>query len=148
MYSINFIRQQQQAVGVGSLSWQNNLFKLTNNAFITELQQIQSKHNTTYITELINKHQNTSAKGSCYVATAVYGSYDCPQVWTLRRYRDNALSNTWYGRAFVKVYYTVSPTVVRLFGKTKWFNNFWRFKLDKLVNELKNSGVEDTPYTD
>ena len=36
------------------------------------------------------KSSNAEAKssGGCYVATAVYGSYDCPQVWTLRRYRD------------------------------------------------------------
>src|SRR5699024_12626084 len=24
------------------------------------------------------------SSGGCYVATAVYGSYDCPEVWTLR----------------------------------------------------------------
>ena len=30
-------------------------------------------------------------KRGCYVATAVYGSYDCPEVWTLRRYRDDTL---------------------------------------------------------
>ena len=44
-------------------------------------------------------------KGGCYVATAVYGSYDCPEVWTLRRYRDYSLAETWYGRAFIKLYY-------------------------------------------
>ena len=43
--------------------------------------------------------------GGCYVATAVYGSYDCPQVWTLRRYRDFALAETWHGRAFIHLYY-------------------------------------------
>ena len=32
--------------------------------------------------------------GGCYVATAVYGSYDCPEVWTLRRYRDYTLAAT------------------------------------------------------
>lgn len=34
----------------------------------------------------------------CYVATCVYGSYDCPQVWTLRRFRDNTLAETMLGR--------------------------------------------------
>ncbi len=43
-------------------------------------------------------------KQGCYVATAVYGSYDCPEVWTLRRYRDNTLAETWYGRVFIKLY--------------------------------------------
>lgn len=29
----------------------------------------------------------------CYVATCVYGSYDCPEVWTLRRFRDYSSLN-------------------------------------------------------
>ena len=44
-----------------------------------------------------------SASGCCYVATAVYDSYNCPEVWTLRRYRDYKLAETWYGRAFVRL---------------------------------------------
>lgn len=84
----------------------------------------------------------------CYVATCVYGSYDCPQVWTLRRYRDNTLAATWYGRLFIKFYYAVSPTVVKLFGKTKWFNKIWKKRLEKMVAKLNANGVEDTPYED
>ncbi len=90
----------------------------------------------------------TPAKTGCYVATAVYGSYDCPQVWTLRRYRDNTLANTWYGRAFVRTYYAVSPTLVKWFGNTEWFKNMWRGTLDKMVSNLQNNGVESTPYED
>ncbi|MBR5272224.1 MAG: hypothetical protein IKU25_02365 [Clostridia bacterium] len=86
--------------------------------------------------------------GGCYVATAVYGSYDCPQVWTLRRYRDDTLAATWYGRAFVKTYYAISPTLVKWFGDTEWFKKMWKGKLDRMVNKLNESGVEDTPYDD
>ena len=43
-------------------------------------------------------------EGGCYGVTAVYGSYDCLQVWTLRRYRDNDLAATWYGRMFIHTY--------------------------------------------
>lgn len=86
--------------------------------------------------------------GGCYVATAVYGSYDCPQVWTLRRYRDNVLAQTWYGRAFIKTYYAISPTLVKWFGHTAWFKNLWKGKLDRMVENLQQSGVESTPYAD
>ena len=89
--------------------------------------------------------QDTSA---CYIATCVYGSYDCPQVWTLRRYRDNTLSATPFGRAFIRVYYAVSPKVVAVFGKNSLFRRFWRGILDKKVERLKKQGVEDTPYCD
>lgn len=86
--------------------------------------------------------------GGCYVATAVYGSYDCPQVWTLRRYRDNVLAETWYGRAFIHTYYAVSPTLVKWFGKTEWFRRLWKAPLDRMVVKLQNNGFEATPYKD
>jgi len=84
----------------------------------------------------------------CYVATAVYGSYDCPEVWTLRRYRDHTLAENRYGRAFIKIYYAVSPTLVKWFGQTEWFKRMWRGKLDRMVAKLQAKGVEDTPYED
>ena len=94
-------------------------------------------------------YQTPEVKTSgCYVATAVYGSYDCPQVWTLRRYRDNVLAKTWYGRAFIHIYYGVSPTLVRLFGHTRWFKKMWRGKLDSIIAKLNAKGVENTPYED
>lgn len=88
------------------------------------------------------------ADPACYVATAIYGSYDCPQVWTLRRYRDDTLAKTWYGRAFVRTYYAVSPTLVKWFGETAWFKKLWRGKLDNMVKRLNAEGYENTPYRD
>lgn len=88
------------------------------------------------------------SSGGCYVATAVYGSYDCPQVWTLRRYRDYTLAESFCGRAFIRMYYAVSPTIVKLFGNTVWFKRLWKGKLDRMVAELNAKGVESTPYQD
>lgn len=89
-----------------------------------------------------------TSSGGCYVATAVYGSYDCPQVWTLRRYRDDTLAKSRYGRAFIRTYYAISPTLVKWFGDTDWFKKMWKGKLDCMVEKLQASGVEDTPYED
>lgn len=86
--------------------------------------------------------------GGCYVATAVYGSYDCPEVWTLRRYRDTVLASTWYGRLFIKIYYLVSPYVVRLFGNSEVFHSFWKRKLDPWVQQLQLRGYSSSPYED
>lgn len=90
---------------------------------------------------------NTSSVG-CYVATAVYGSYDCPEVWTLRRFRDQRLGETGLGRAFIKCYYAISPAVVRYFGKSAIFNRFFRKHLDRLVARLQREGIESAPYQD
>ena len=87
-------------------------------------------------------------KGGCYVATAVYGSYDCPEVWVLRRYRDNVLAKNIFGRAFIHTYYKLSPTFVKLFGEKKWFNELFKNTLDKKVKKLQENGTENTPYTD
>lgn len=86
--------------------------------------------------------------GGCYVATSVYGSYDCPQVWTLRRFRDNTLAGTWYGRAFIRMYYAISPKVVKWLGQTEWFKNIGKHILDRMVEKLHKSGVECSPYDD
>ena len=89
-----------------------------------------------------------SDSDGCYVATCVYGSYDCPQVWTLRRFRDDTLWKSFFGRAFIRTYYAVSPTIVRWFGDTRWFKNMWRGVLDQMVHRLNRQGVENTPYQD
>lgn len=94
----------------------------------------------------LEKRRN--ANDGCYVATAIYGSYNCPSVWTLRRYRDYTLDKTFAGRAFIKTYYAISPTLVRWFGKTKWFKAIWKPVLDKMVSRLQQKGVQSTPYKD
>lgn len=94
------------------------------------------------------KNPNVSSNSGCYIATCVYGSYDCPQVWTLRRFRDDTLDATWYGRLFIRCYYAISPTLVKWFGNTTWFKKIWRGPLDSLVTKLKHDGVSDTFYHD
>ena len=87
-------------------------------------------------------------RSGCYVATCVYGSYDCPQVWTLRRFRDETLASSGIGRAFVHFYYFVSPTLVRVFGDRRWFKKAGRRSLDLFVGKLQTLGVESSPYED
>ncbi len=84
----------------------------------------------------------------CYIATAVYGSYDCPPVWVLRRYRDDVLASRWYGRLMIRTYYAISPSLVRCFGNTHWFQRLWKGPLDHLVRHLQGKGFASTPYKD
>ena len=114
--------------------------------FFSDEQLAKSVYNV--LLARIQKHNPDVKKGGCYVATAVYGSYDCPEVWTLRRYRDYTLGSTWYGRAFIKTYYAISPTLVKWFGETEWFKKMWRGMLDRMVANLQEKGVENTPYED
>lgn len=84
--------------------------------------------------------------GGCYVATAVYGSYEAPEVRVLRRWRDDTLSGSAMGRGFIRAYYATSPHLVRAFGRQKWFTTPSRAVLDRLVRRLKSSGISDTPF--
>lgn len=97
--------------------------------------------------EIESKITNDSESG-CYVATCVYGTYDCPEVWVLRRYRDYKLDKNLFGKLFIKMYYAISPTIVKWFGNTEWFKIIWKNKLDVMVKKLKEKGYKDTPYND
>lgn len=106
--------------------------KESNNKTIALYEDKIKKYETSY------QAPATPSSGGCYVATSVYGSYNCPQVLFLRSYRDNVLAETWYGRVFIQSYYAISPTIVKWFGKTKWFNSIFRNLLDNFVQKLKN----------
>lgn len=115
-------------------------------SIIDEIMETHKKWNSIDSSHKIP--QRPSPSSGCYIATAIYGSYDCPEVWVLRRFRDYTLANSWYGRMFIHIYYAISPKLVEKFGETEWFRKLWKPKLDKMVNYLKNKGVANTPYKD
>ena len=96
----------------------------------------------------VEQHNQQQQQNGCYVATAVYGSYDCPEVWTLRRYRDQELAKTWLGRQFIHFYYATSPGLVKRYGNVTWLRELCRKWLNGVVRNLKRRGFKDTPYTD
>ena len=92
--------------------------------------------------------RRSKKKQGCYIATCVYGSYDCPQVWTLRRYRDYYLSSTWFGRFFIQIYYRVSPILVKYFGDLKFFRKLCKRILDRKIQRLILKGYDNHFYSD
>ena len=73
--------------------------------------------------------------GWCFVASAVYGSVDAPQVVVLRRFRDNTLRRSWPGRTFIKVYYRMSPPVANALSRRPYLRQQVRSILDVLVRK-------------
>lgn len=59
---------------------------------------------------------NRSTDSRCFIATHVYGG-DAMETQQLRAWRDGSLLPHWYGRAFVRTYYRLSPSVVRLMAR-------------------------------
>lgn len=93
------------------------------------------------------KIEPTQNKDGCYIATSVYGSYDCPSVWTLRRFRDYYLRKSVIGRLFIGLYYKISPKMVARFGENKIFKKITKIILDFFIGLLKKQGYSDSPYT-
>lgn len=75
-------------------------------------------------------------KEGCYIATAVYGSYNAPEVLDLRRFRDENLQKTVLGRWFIRTYYHWSPAVAEKLRYAKYLNRMVRKILDRWVVRL------------
>ena len=101
-----------------------------NNTTTTPSNYSSGKRNTYSSTHKTNKSEG------CYIATAVYGSYDAPEVMTLRRFRDETLRNSSFGRWFIRTYYRLSPPVAEKLKNAKRINAFVRSILDKWVERL------------
>jgi len=96
--------------------------------------QIQSEID--YINSVRNGSMDTGKKSGCYIATAVYGSYNCPEVFALRRYRDDYLAKRAWGKAFIRVYYAISPTLAKCIKPDSALGKKIRSYLDKKVETL------------
>lgn len=80
--------------------------------------------------------QTGAGKEGCYIATAVYGSYDAPEVLRLRRFRDEVLKQSGVGRTFIKCYYAISPPLAEKLKYAKNTNRIVKAILDRIVCRL------------
>lgn len=71
--------------------------------------------------------------GWCFIATAVYGEYDAPEVAILRRFRDEELQQSWDGRLLIASYYRLSPCVAKILVKSPLLTKIVRKGLDAFV---------------
>lgn len=79
---------------------------------------------------------STKKSEGCYIATMAYGDYNHPKVMVLRRYRDNVLAKSFCGRAFIRIYYWLSPKLVKMLSGHKRINAIIRTVLDVIVKRL------------
>lgn len=86
----------------------------------------------------VNSVSEKPKKEGCYIATAVYGSYDAPEVMVLRRFRDETLQKSTLGRWFIRTYYRWSPSVANKLRNAKGLNRIIRKILDSWVDNLNS----------
>jgi hypothetical protein len=79
--------------------------------------------------------------GGCFIATAAYGSYLHPKVEELRAFRDRYLMTNAPGRAFVALYYRLSPPVAHVIAQHEWMRAVVRVLLAPVVLAVEHPGV-------
>lgn len=85
----------------------------------------------------VNRHTQQQSTGGCFIATAVFGDYDHPQVIKLRDFRDNKLSNSILGRWFIKKYYILSPSIAQKMINRPGIRNITRMFLNRFIDLIK-----------
>lgn len=78
-----------------------------------------------------------SSKSGCFIATAVYGCYDAPEVIVLRRLRDEILLKSFAGRLFVRFYYATGPAIASCLSHGSPVSRLVRSLLNRAVVRLK-----------
>ncbi len=101
-----------------------NTNKRTLSNLNSQLQQVQRSYSSS---------SSSSSEGGCYIATMAYGDYGHPQVMTLRNFRDEILSASRLGRAFIRLYYATSPRLVAILKNHKQVNRSIRWILDQAI---------------
>jgi hypothetical protein len=80
--------------------------------------------------------KQVNKKSGCYIATAVYGSYECDEVFALRRFRDECIGNCVIGRWFIRFYYAVSPCLARGIGRSRMVRGVVKVLLDGVTGRM------------
>ena len=75
--------------------------------------------------------------GKCFIATAAYGNDQADDVILLRKFRNHWLLTNGVGRAFVNLYYSISPLLARSIAKHEVLKVTTRMALKPLVYTLK-----------
>ena len=95
--------------------------------------------NTYQMRPIGDNHDNGDASKkmrSCYIATAVYGDKEAPEVCRLRRFRDESLNTSHLGRRLCMLYYKISPRLARRLTTDSPVSRAVRRVLDIFVKRL------------
>jgi hypothetical protein len=99
---------------------------------------IENQNYTKNINFEIKTNKKEEKKSGCFIATAVYEDYNSKEVLRLRKYRDEKLKNSIWGRIFIRTYYTISPPISEIIKKHNILKKLIKPILDKIILKLDN----------
>jgi len=87
----------------------------------------------TSTTTLSTPERKFATVSPCFIASAAYGSPLASEVGILRTVRDRYLAPTAPGRAFIKLYYELGPSLAEPVREQPWLASTVRFLLTPVV---------------
>jgi|GEM_PF-2006845 len=134
----NFASREMLKKEINKIKWNypTLYYETSINKFYNEIWSVMdsvsySRPSTKYYYE--DTQYIARKKGACYIATAVYGSYDSDEVLVLRRFRDEILKPTKVGRKMVAFYYKYSPYLSKKLKLNSIPSNIIKFILNRFI---------------
>lgn len=119
----------------------NSMFEKKRRIFFSEIVSIERKDLVKKENLSLSTPNSSSSKSGCFIATAVYGSPYANEVMILKAFRDEWLLNYSFGKAFVKLYYWISPSIANRIAKRKFLKEMTKsiliIPILKFANYLK-----------
>jgi hypothetical protein len=84
----------------------------------------------------------SQTKKGCFVATAAFATPFAPEVIALRKFRDDVLNHSAFGRAFIRIYYFASPTIASVISSSKFLRAVSRKVFIHLVSYLQRRNIQ------
>lgn len=84
-----------------------------------------------------DKMEKEERSKACFIATAAYGTPFAKEIDVLRDWRDKSLKTNFLGKAFVNIYYTLSPPIARFIARRKGLRKIVRLVLKPVVGFLR-----------
>jgi hypothetical protein len=75
----------------------------------------------------------------CFIATAVYGDLNHPKVITLRRFRDRVLTKNSLGRAVIRLYYHLGPSLAAVISRNNRLKTAVKSVLEQMTLILQGN---------
>lgn len=89
-----------------------------------------------YFDDGVSVSRNSNINRECFVAGAVYGSQDHPDVLRLRRWRDTVWRSRRLGRLGIRLYDRYGPQLARLVNGRPRLKKLVRDGIGRLVRRL------------
>ena len=74
----------------------------------------------------------------CFIATVIYQDICHPKITLLRKYRNQVLYQSAWGRIFVRVYYFIGPGLAKIINRIHFLKTLFQMILDWFVLRIEN----------